>query len=237
MPEQHERRKIELSPAISIIVAGILIAGAILFTHYFPASSTVAQNGGNNKPTFQQQMNEDTYAQIAKALGADMTKYNACVAKKADQAKIDADAAEAQKAGGQGTPFTVIYDTKTKKALPVSGALPYAQIKQAIAAVNTQGSAATVRAPSSSDHIIGSPTAPIVLIEYSDFQCPFCQMIHVTLKQIVSESNGEVAWVYRHFPLYQIHPQAEPAANASECIFDQLGDSAFWTFANTVFES
>ena len=61
-------------------------------------------------------------------------------------------------------------------------------------------------------------------------------MIHASLQQLVSESNGKIAWVYRHLPLYQIHPQAEPAANASECIAEQLGNEAFWQFANTIFQ-
>ena len=95
--------------------------------------------------------------------------------------------------------------------------------------------AVNVAAPSASDHIIGSPNAPIVLVEYSDFQCPYCQMIYPTLKRIVDESNGQVAWVMRAFPLYQIHPNALPAANAAECIADQLGNDAFWQFADDDF--
>jgi protein-disulfide isomerase len=90
-------------------------------------------------------------------------------------------------------------------------------------------------APSSADHIIGSPTAPIVLVEYSDFQCPYCSMVYPTIKQIVSASNGQIAWVMRNFPLYQIHPHAEEAANAAECIAEQKGNDGFWTFADSVF--
>src|SRR6185295_1812236 len=95
--------------------------------------------------------------------------------------------------------------------------------------------AANVPAPSASDFIVGSPNAPIVLVDYSDFQCPFCSMIYPTLKKITSESNGQIAWVMREYPLYQIHPQALPAANAAECIADQLGNNGFWKFADTVF--
>lgn len=92
-----------------------------------------------------------------------------------------------------------------------------------------------VPAPTETDHIIGSPNAPVVLIEYSDFQCPFCAMIHPTLKRIVSESNGKIAWVMRELPLYQIHPNAEPAALAAECIAEQAGNTGYWKFADTVF--
>jgi protein-disulfide isomerase len=96
---------------------------------------------------------------------------------------------------------------------------------------------ASIRPPSAADHIMGSPGAPIVLIEYSDFQCPYCQIIHSTLKRIVSESNGQVAWVYREFPLTSIHPEANPAANAAECIAKQLGNDGFWKYADAVFEN
>src|SRR3989344_5863622 len=92
-----------------------------------------------------------------------------------------------------------------------------------------------VRAPSAQDHLVGSPDAPIVLIEYSDFQCPFCSRIDPTLKRIVAESNGQIAWVYRHLPLESLHPEARPAALASECIAEQLGNDGFWKFADRIF--
>ena len=222
---------------MSILAVGILISGTILAVHFLPAASpAVADTAQNQQPTVQQQMSPSLYLQIAQALGVDTAKYQSCVDNKTYQAKIDADAAEAQKIGGQGTPFTVIYNTKTKKSLPVSGALPLEQLKAAIAVVDTEGKTGlAMRAPSASDHIIGSPTAPIVLVEYSDFQCPYCKMIHPSLKQIVSDSNGQVAWVYRDFPLYQIHPEAENSANAAECIAAQLGNDAFWSFGDTIF--
>jgi protein-disulfide isomerase len=89
--------------------------------------------------------------------------------------------------------------------------------------------------PSADDHIIGSPDAPIVLVEYSDFQCPYCNMVYPTLKRLTQESGGQIAWVYRQLPLESIHPQARPAALASECIAEQLGNDGFWKFADTVF--
>lgn len=232
-----DQKKFELSPSISIILAGVIISGAILFTHFFPGGAPAAQNENTQNTaaqTIQQKMSPALYLQIAKALKIDEAKYTACFDAKKYQDKINTDTAEAQKAGGQGTPFTVIVDTKTGKQLPVSGALPYEQLKAAIDAVNSQGEPLSIRKPSETDHIIGSPTAPIVLVEYSDFQCPFCRMIHASLAQLVDESDGKIAWVYRNFPLYQIHPQATPAANAAECIAEQLGNTGFWTFANTL---
>jgi len=121
----------------------------------------------------------------------------------------------------------------------IAGAIVFVNLHPAPAADAQQGTAqvatTNVPAPNASDHIRGSLTAPIVLVEYSDFQCPYCQMIYPTLKQITSESNGQIAWVMREYPLYQIHPNALPAANAAECINDQLGGDAFWQYADTIF--
>ena len=89
-----------------------------------------------------------------------------------------------------------------------------------------------VPAPSADDHIIGSPTAPIVLIEYLDFQCVYCSLVHPTLKRLVEESNGQVAWVMRHLPLESIHPEARPSGLAAECIAEQLGNAGWWAFAD-----
>ena len=97
-------------------------------------------------------------------------------------------------------------------------------------------SAKTVIAPDpSDDHIFGDETATISLIEYSDFECPFCGRVHPTMKQLVEQYDGDVNWVYRHYPL-SFHPQAEPAAVASECIADLAGNDAFWAFNDAIFE-
>jgi protein-disulfide isomerase len=111
------------------------------------------------------------------------------------------------------------------------------QPAEALQGVEAAGGAkqTAVAEPSAQDHWRGNPEAPIVLVEYSDFECPFCASIHPTLKRIVDESQGEVAWVYRHLPLESIHPQARPAAIASECIAQQLGSDGFWAFADQVF--
>ncbi len=86
------------------------------------------------------------------------------------------------------------------------------------------------------DHILGNPNAPVRIFEYSDFECPFCKRFHPTIKQIMDEygKSGEVALIYRHFPLDSIHPQARPLAIASECAYEQGGDTAFWKAHDTI---
>lgn len=97
--------------------------------------------------------------------------------------------------------------------------------------------AAALRPVSKSrDHIRGNPAAPVTLIEYSDFECPFCKRFHPTVKKLVDESGGQVRWVYRHFPLDALHSKARKEAVASECAAEIGGNEAFWKFADRFFE-
>ncbi len=125
----------------------------------------------------------------------------------------------------------VIFARTAPVPTPVAAAQPSAQPANQPAAPK----AVNIRPVSSSDHRYGSPTASLFLIEYSDFECPFCASIYPTLKKIVDESNGQIAWVYREFPLTSIHNEAGPAANAAECVAEQKGDTGFWRFADTIF--
>jgi len=92
---------------------------------------------------------------------------------------------------------------------------------------------------SAGDHIRGNPNAPVKIVEYSDFECPFCKRFHDTMKQVMDEygKDGKVAWVYRHFPLDQLHPvKARKEAVAVECANELGGNEAFWKFADRFFE-
>lgn len=88
-----------------------------------------------------------------------------------------------------------------------------------------------VPAVTSSDHIRGSASAKVVLIEYADFQCPYCIRHHPNMEKLMDEYGDKVAWVYRHFPL-SFHENAQPAAVASECASEQ---GKFWEFADAMF--
>lgn len=110
--------------------------------------------------------------------------------------------------------------------LPTSAAQPTAAPVPTPAPADVEG-------PSDQDHIRGNSNANIVLIEYSDFDCPFCSTFHTTAQRAVDELG--IMWIYRHFPLTNIHPDAQAKAEASECVFDQGGDEAFWEFADLLF--
>lgn len=85
------------------------------------------------------------------------------------------------------------------------------------------------------DHIRGNKNADLVVIEYSDLECPFCKQFHPTMEQAKAEYGDKIAWVYRHYPLDMIHPRAKPAANAAECVANLKGNDAFWKFTDMVF--
>jgi len=97
--------------------------------------------------------------------------------------------------------------------------------------------AADVRPVSEEDHIKGNPDAEVSIIEFSDFECPFCSRHHPTLARAVEEFDGKVNWAYRHFPLTSIHSEAQQAAVASECVASIAGNDAFWEFTDQLFEN
>ncbi len=86
------------------------------------------------------------------------------------------------------------------------------------------------------DHIRGNPNAPVKIVEYSDFECPFCKRFHETMKQVSAEYGDKVAWVYRQYPLDQLHSKARKEAVASECAAELGGNEAFWKFTDRFFE-
>ena len=86
-----------------------------------------------------------------------------------------------------------------------------------------------------SDHILGNKNAQVKLVEYSDFQCPFCGAFQSTVQQVLKDYGNKIALVYRHFPLDSLHPNARPAAEASECVFEQKGDEGFFKFSDSLY--
>lgn len=96
----------------------------------------------------------------------------------------------------------------------------------------------TIRPVSSNNHILGNPSAPVVLIEFSDTECPFCKSFHPTLHQLMDKYGkaGELAWVYRQFPIERLHPKAPAESHASECVAELGGNEAFWKYIDKIFE-
>ncbi len=126
----------------------------------------------------------------------------------------------------------------------IAGAIVYtgmqktAPVQKGAGTGNDQVTAEIEIAPvTEKDHIYGNPNAPIMIVEYSDFDCPFCKNFHETMIKIMAEygKDGKVAWVFRQFPLEQLHPNAPKTAAASECVASLGGNDAFWKFAELAY--
>ncbi len=90
--------------------------------------------------------------------------------------------------------------------------------------------------PTQEEHVLGDlTTAKVVIVEYSDTECPFCKRFHETMHTVLSDSNGKVAWVYRHFPIEQLHSKAPREALATECAWEQGGNETFWAYTDEIY--
>jgi len=101
-----------------------------------------------------------------------------------------------------------------------------------------QPSAVDMRPVSADDHILGNPNADLVIVEYSDTECPYCKIFHQTMLRAVNEygKDGKIAWVYRHFPIDSLHPKARKEAEALECANELGGPSKFWEYTDMVYD-
>ena len=131
--------------------------------------------------------------------------------------------------------------------LLVAGAIIYTSKNGGTARTNNQNNPQAadalslleeVREVSDDDHLRGSLDAKVVIVEYSDTECPFCKRFHESMKQVMGEygASGNVAWVYRHFPLEQLHSKAKSEAVALECAAELGGNEKFWAYTDRIYE-
>jgi len=210
-----------VSTPVAIIVAGVLIMIGILLT-----------NGGDKVAK------EKT---LSEQVGVNKEKFTQCL-KDFDLTALktitDASAESAMKnlpPDQRGTPYSVIVGKNGSKA-EVRGAYSKDDVLKLIAEVS-EGKVSIpytgeVPSVSTEDHIIGSIDAPVIVIEYSDLECPYCKRFGDVMKEVVAESNGQVAWVYRH---WIVHQGALPKAAAAECVAKLKGQDAFWQYIDLVF--
>ena len=86
------------------------------------------------------------------------------------------------------------------------------------------------------DHTLGPPDAPVTLVEYGDFQCPHCARAFPVVQGVKERLGDRVRFVFRHFPLTEIHPQALHAAQAAESAAALGGEEAFWAMHDALFQ-
>lgn len=97
----------------------------------------------------------------------------------------------------------------------------------------------TMRPVTSEDWILGNPNAELIIVEYSDTECPYCKQYHSTLRRVMDEygQTGKVAWVYRHFPIDSLHAKARKEAEALECAGELGGQVKFWEYTHLLYQT
>jgi protein-disulfide isomerase len=186
----------------------------------------------------------DKMYEIVKGLGIDESSFKACVTSTKYNALISSQQVAGQQAGVNGTPGNILYSAKTKKGRLISGAQPFANFQKEIDDMlkNPGKDSTNPNIPSADsvpppdftkDHYVGDKNAPLALIEYTDYECPFCHRVQPTYKQIMDQYDGKVVWVLRHYPL-SFHPSAMPLAVGAECVNELAGADAFWSYTDQV---
>jgi len=197
------------------------------------------------------------YKGYAGELGLDQGAFDACLDSGKHAAAVQADQDEGLGLGVNGTPTFFV------AGYPFSGAQPIDFFDQAITlAENGQLRAAIADAiaraqeqqqeqqqprptmapadvPLEDVPMMGDPDAPVTIVEYSDYQCPFCvRHVQQTMPQLLKNyiETGKVRYVFKDFPLTQIHAQAPKAAEAARCARELGGDDAYWQMHDRLFE-
>lgn len=226
-----EKYKNLVVPA-SILGAGVIVAVAVFATGglNIPAQQGLPAQMGGDQQTEKLALGPELYKEFARQLGADLDQFDDCVAERKYKDKVENNFQEGARLGVTGTPGSFV------NGQFIPGAIPYAQLKSGIDSELVEASSFPEGLHIASDEYIrGNPNAPITIVEFSDLQCPFCKRFHPTVQQALSEYGDQVRWVYKHYPIDQLHPHARPAAEASECIGEQKGADGFWQFIDAVF--
>ena len=86
------------------------------------------------------------------------------------------------------------------------------------------------------DHSAGPADAPVTLVEYGDFQCPYCFRAHPIVMKLQDRLGDTLRFVFRNFPITELHPDALKAAEAAESVAAHAGPAAYWRMHHAIFE-
>ncbi|MCU0625935.1 MAG: DsbA family protein [Gemmatimonadaceae bacterium] len=89
---------------------------------------------------------------------------------------------------------------------------------------------------SARDHALGPADAPVTLVKYGDYECPHCARAHPVVRQLRAHLGDRLRFVFRNFPLTEIHRHAEHAAEAAEAVAALAGEDAFWAMHDRIYE-
>lgn len=229
----------KLVPALVVVIVVMAFALGAMWGKLQGVSGPVPSAGPTNQAGSAQPVAVGKYKSfdeaikdVAKQAGVkDANKLLTCMSSGEKKTVVDADTNEGTGVGITGTPGFFI------NGRLLAGAYPFEEFKKIIdEELSGKPNPKVIR---TSVEVGNAPTkgtagAPVTLLEYSDFQCPFCARAFPTTQKILSEYDGKVLFAYKHFPLTSIHPHAQKAAEASECARDQ---DKFWEFHDKLFET
>ncbi len=248
MKEKNESRPMWTQVALVglLMVASFLVGSLYTKVKYLESGGSAPTAAGAVKSKYKTL--DDAMSALAKDAKLDAKKLVSCMNSGSKKAAVEAETAEASTLGITGTPGFFI------NGRLLGGAFPFSAFKEVIdkelagtatdkvedysqslqdankaGAFDPKPRAVTVGA----SVIRGKAGAPITIVEYSDFQCPYCSKAQPTIKQVLSEYGDKVSLVYKHFPLVSIHPRAQITAEAAECAKDQ---GKFWEFHDQLFD-
>jgi protein-disulfide isomerase len=176
-----------------------------------------------------QDQGKAAFLTYAEELGLDIESFTQCIDDRKYKSKVDNDLKEGLKLGVRGTPAFII------NGKLISGAQPFSVFKQEIDTILGVVQPPTPEPkPSSIVHEIGPADAKVTILEYSDYQCPFCKRFYdETYKKILEAYPNDVKIVFKDFPL-SFHQMAYPAAEAAECAGAQ---GKYWEYHDKLFEN
>jgi len=222
-------KKQTVSTPVAIIIAGFLIMLGIIFSKSGPKNINTNNTSNTSQKTLSEQVGISK-SQLDNCMqNTDAQALNAKIQDSVNKAMSNIPQNQ------RGTPFSVILGPNNVNTY-LGGAAPLTTVQDSI----NQVKSGKVKIPytgnvpptTSADHIYGNQNAPITIIEYSDFECPYCKTFHPILKQTVDQSNGGVKWVYRSFP---IHQDSFKELLAAECVAKIKGNDAFWKYGDLLF--
>ncbi len=239
--------------SIIILVVLLCIASFLLGTlytkvQYLEKNGSAPTAAAPGAPAAKYKSFEDAMAAMAKFAKADSNKLITCMNSGSKAPVIAKDVAEGNAAGVNGTPAFFIngrllggafpfesFKEIIDKELAGTGSDNPADYSQNLQAAAKQGAFdPKPRAVSIGDaHIRGKAGAPVTIVEFSDFQCPYCEQAYPTIKQVEKEYGDKVVLAYKYFPLVSIHPRAQKSAEAAACASDQ---GKFWEMHDALFE-
>lgn len=229
----------DLSIPLAIIIAGALV-GAGLFFSGQTNSPVVSDTSLTPQPNTPPPSVDVLIPQLVTETGISVEAFQTCFENNETADLVQEDMDNAVATGGGGTPWSIVIGP-SGKTYPLNGAVPISEVLRVVELARSEAGQGPTGAETDNvtpvtdaDHVKGSLDASVKIVEYSDYDCPFCGRFHDTMGAVIAE-DSDVAWVYRHLPLAQLHPNAPAVARAAECVAEQGGDEAFWQFTDGYF--